>query len=91
MNILDWNPQGHISPIYVNEPTDSKRSPYKLSLLDFYKRFSTSDDRKKILNGLIAYRQKLHSLGFAVGFQWIDGSFLELIEKKKIDHLEILM
>ena len=83
MNILDWNPQGHISPIYVNEPTDSKRSPYKLSLLDFYKRFSTSDDRKKILNGLIAYRQKLHSLGFAVGFQWIDGSFLELIEKKE--------
>ena len=83
MNILDWNPQGHISPIYVNEPTSSNRSPYKISLLEFYKRFSTSDDRKKILDGLIAYREKLHSLGFNKGFQWVDGSFLELIEKKE--------
>ena len=83
MNILDWNPQGHISLIYVSEPTDSKRSPYKISLLEFYKRFSTSDDRRKILDGFVAYRQKLHSLGFIEGFQWVDGSFLELIEKKE--------
>lgn len=80
--MLLWNEQGFISPIGV-EPTSKKdRSPYKISLLDFYKRFvKVSPERKKLLDGLIAFRSEMHSLGVTEGFQWIDGSFLENIEK----------
>lgn len=79
--MLLWNDQGFIPPIGTS-PTSRDRSPYKISLLDFYKRFAAiSPERKSLLNGLIDFRSELHSLGITEGFQWIDGSFLEDIEK----------
>lgn len=79
--MLSWNEQGFIPPIGTS-PTSWDRSPYKISLLEFYKRFvKISPERKNLLNGLIAFRKKVHSLGITEGFQWIDGSFLEDIEK----------
>ena len=43
-------------------------------------RFSTSPERRAILKGYLGYRAQLHRIGFANGFQWIDGSFLENVE-----------
>lgn len=80
---INWNKQGHISPIDLNNPTDTNRSPYKMDLLEFYNTFSYSDNRKIILNHFILYRKYLHKLHIKKGFQWINGSFLELIEKKE--------
>lgn len=78
--MLLWNEQGFIPPI--SSPTGNDRSPYKISLLDFYKRFAKiSPRREELVNGLIAFRSELHSLGVSQGFMWIDGSFLEDIEK----------
>jgi len=54
-------------------------SPYKISLLEFAQRFSTSPQRIDILKGFMAHRGRLLSAGIK-GFQWLDGSFVEDIE-----------
>jgi hypothetical protein len=76
----DWNVHGIIPP-FLNEPTEKfRRSPYTDSLLDFALRFSFSLERIRILQGLMEYRSRLHSIGIVSGFQWFNGSFLENAE-----------
>ncbi len=75
-----WNANGVLPPINSTAPTSADRSPYPVSLSDFAFRFGTSPQRRKILDGFLKYRQLLHSAGLTVGFQWLDGSFLEDVE-----------
>jgi hypothetical protein len=58
----------------------SDRSPYKVDLVAFVDKFSSSPERIKILDGFLRFRGELHRLGIISGFQWVDGSFLENIE-----------
>ena len=80
VSIPNWNAQGVIPPIDVNDPASLARSPYQVALTDLILRFATSPERKKILDGLLRFRAALHSVGLTTGFQWIDGSFLEYVE-----------
>jgi hypothetical protein len=50
-------------------------------MTDLVLRFGTSDERRQILDGLLYYRAELYAVGITTGFQWLDGSFLEEIEK----------
>ena len=43
-------------------------------------RFAISPARAAILRGFLDYRAALHAAGIIVGFQWVDGSFVENIE-----------
>lgn len=52
-------------------------SPYRVGLMDVVARYATSDHRRQILRGLVAYRSALRAAGITAGFQWIDGSFVE--------------
>ena len=79
MEIPDFDHRGLIPPFF-GEPTSNLRSPYKVDLIDFIQRFSTTPERRKILDGLLKYRSALHGIGISSGFQWIDGSFLEKVE-----------
>ncbi len=58
-------------------------SPYKATLPEFVAHFNTSDERRKILVGFLQFRQRLKTLGVRNAFQWIDGSFVENVEKVK--------
>jgi len=58
-------------------------APYKVSLLEVARRFSNGNARHEIIQGLVAYRTELRNEGIVSGFQWIDGSFVEDIEKNK--------
>lgn len=78
--IPSWNALGLLPPIDPDLPTSPDRSPYPVSLKDVVMRFSTSPERQAVLKGFLGYRAELHRLGFADGFQWIDGSFLEDVE-----------
>jgi hypothetical protein len=49
-------------------------------------RFATSPERRTILGGYLRYRGRLHAVGLVVGFQWLDGSFLENIELLEARH-----
>ena len=75
-----WNTLGLLPPIDTEAPASSRRSPYPAPLLDLVQRFSTSQERQAILHGFLEYRQALHDVGLASGFQWLDGSFLEHVE-----------
>lgn len=73
-----WNIHGVISPITDDVSID--RSPYEISMLDFVKKFSFSNERVAILRGFLYYRKFLYSLGITAGFQWVNGSFTENVE-----------
>lgn len=75
-----WNAQGVISPVNPLDPTAAERSPYPVSLINFVNKFSTSSERRKVLQGFLRYRIELHNVGLTQGFQWLDGSFLEQVE-----------
>jgi hypothetical protein len=59
------------------------RSPYKATMSEVVRRFATSPERAVILRGFIDFRQAIRDIGFAQGFQWIDGSFVEACELTK--------
>jgi len=81
VRIPDWNPQGLLPPNDAVDPTSAERSPYAVSLIDFVVHFGTTKERQTILQGLLGFRAALHAAGLNNGFQWVDGSFLEDIEK----------
>ncbi len=63
----------------ATNPAD--RSPYRVTIDDIVGRFATCDNRAKLLLGLNNYRAHLLSGGFVHGHQWIDGSFVEDVER----------
>ena len=75
-----WTAVGLLPPIDDADPTGAQRSPYRVSLRDLAMRLATTPERRAILLGLLRYRAALHRLGLAVGFQWLDGSFVEDVE-----------
>jgi len=77
--IPDHNQSGVLPPFLpgLTPAIEGATSPYRVSLLNLAKRFSINEERIKILNGFIAYRNALRAVGFNHGFQWIDGSFVE--------------
>ncbi|MHC8491395.1 DUF6932 family protein [Thalassospira sp. SM2505] len=79
--IPDWNLSGLIPPIRPGEDaTGTDRSPYNVGVDQLIDRFCTSQERKRILEGLINYRIALYRIGIKQGFQWLDGSFMEDVE-----------
>ncbi len=69
-----------VLPPHLGDPrTLAQLSPFPCTTLELCQRFSGSDSRVRILNGLLAFRAILAQTSFT-GFQWLDGSFLEDIE-----------
>ncbi|UUX92967.1 DUF6932 family protein [Methanoplanus endosymbiosus] len=79
--IPDWNTDGILPPINMADPTGFERSPYSISLTDLILRFANTKHRREIIKGFMNFRSALHESGLTEGFQWIDGSFLENVEK----------
>lgn len=83
MPIPDFN-YNNVIPPHLGNPTDpNKISPYKADILDFCIRFATSFERIEILKGFVKFRLEAWKFGIQNGFQWIDGSFSEDIEKSE--------
>lgn len=70
-----------IPPRYSVDGASLNRSPYHIDISYFVERFSLTPKRITLLMGLLDYRSKLYNIGIVNGFQWINGSFLEDIEK----------
>lgn len=80
VSVPPWSAGGVIPPVNSVIPTAAERSPYSVSLPELVLRFGTSADRRRILDGFLRYRRRLHDAGLRSGFQWLDGSFLEDVE-----------
>lgn len=81
--IPEFNQSGVLPPFLPGtDPTNRySTSPYPVTALQFVQKYATSTDRIAILKGLFQYREKLRNSGIVNGFQWIDGSFVEDVEK----------
>ena len=74
----------NVLPPHKGNPTSrTDISPYECSIMEFCKRFSTSQHRVGLLKGLVLFRLEMIKYGINNGFQWIDGSFSENIEKSE--------
>lgn len=83
MPIPDFD-HNNVIPPHLGNPTEpSHLSPYECSILDLCHKFAFSKDRIEILKGLVKFRQRINENGIIYGFQWLDGSFLENIEKSE--------
>ena len=80
--IPPFSSDGLLPPYLGGSPGEQEglMSPYKVSLTELVVHFATSPERIDILRGFLQYRADLRSFGFATGFQWIDGSFVERID-----------
>lgn len=81
MPIPAFTPEGVLPP-YIGDPRQPHDlSPYPATILELCGRFNSSPVRVEILRGFLTFRQRLRTAGFVAGFQWLDGSFLEDIER----------
>lgn len=81
--IPPFNISGVLPPFVGTGPeVRAGTSPYSSSMVEMAKRFSTSQPRIALLKGLIGLRAKLRAIGVD-GYQWIDGSFMEDVEKTR--------
>lgn len=80
-SIPEWNTRGVLPPCKVNAPTSAERSPYCVRLLDLVLHFAASPARREILLGYLEFRRRLHEIDLVSGFQWLNGSFAEDIER----------
>jgi uncharacterized protein DUF6932 len=81
VGIPPWTADGVLPPINASRPVSPDRSPYVVSLGDYVRRFGSTPERRVIIDGLLRYRAALHAVGLDIGFQWLDGSFLEHVEQ----------
>ncbi|RSE88615.1 DUF6932 family protein [Achromobacter denitrificans] len=76
-----FNISGVLPPFTGAEPGNrAQMSPYKSTVLDMARHLGTSLQRVELLIGLLMYRTALKASGVSLGFQWIDGSFVEDVE-----------
>lgn len=72
-----------LPPHLGNPAVKTDLSPYLCTILEICNRFSTSPNRIEILKKFVAFRLRINNLGIVDGFQWLDGSFFEDIERSE--------
>lgn len=79
-----FNISGVLPPFLGTNPTQrTEMSPYAVSMVEVVRHFATSNERVDILAGLLDFRAALRAAGIVNGFQWLDGSFVEDVEKTR--------
>jgi hypothetical protein len=71
---------GGIIPPHLGDPTQGDRSPYLTDSVELVQNLGFSAERRTILRGLLEYRKMLYDHSFTVGYQLINGSFVENCE-----------
>ncbi len=80
--IPSFTARGLLPPFVGASPAAAaSRAPYVATIIEIVDLYATSPERLLILDGLLRYRDMLQRVGLVSGFQWIDGSFSEEIEK----------
>ena len=79
-----FNTSGVLPPYAGSSPgVPGALSPYMTSMTAVVSRFGISRERLDILEGLLNYRSALKTAGIDKGYQWLDGSFVEDVERRR--------
>lgn len=84
MPIPAWDGVGVLPPIHGDGTSTATRAPWQCTIVEFVRRFCTSEPRREILLGFLRYRAALRAAGVE-GVQWLDGSFVENCEARRTD------
>ena len=75
---------GLLPPYCGSDPTQQQLlAPYPTTVEVVAQHMGGTPVRSRILQGFLAFRQALNQTGLCDGFQWLDGSFAELIELRE--------
>lgn len=73
-----------VVPPHFGDPVEpGQLSPYARTTVDLCLRLGTTSERKTILRKFLDFRDRLRAEGLTNGFQWLDGSFLEDVERRE--------
>lgn len=74
-----------VLPPHLGNPADgsSEMSPFLCTTIELCEKFGNTPERRRILKRYLEFRMRLRSAGISKGFQWLDGSFMEDIEKQQ--------
>lgn len=92
MPLPDFNIDGVLPPFVGSDGPGGHfedLSPYKASVGELVRALSFTEGRKSILRGWLLHRRALRAIGFAEGFQWVDGSFVE--KNKEPRDIDVVM
>ena len=78
--VPEWDERGLIPPVVGR---GASNSPYEISPTQIVERFGKSKKRRHLLDGLLEFRADLYACGISLGFQWINGSFVEDVEQRR--------
>lgn len=79
--VPDWQYDGLLPAVTAVGVELEGRSPYAVDVLGLVKRFGHTDRRRALLRKFFAFRGELRDCGWHSGFQWLNGSFLEDVER----------
>ena len=88
MHFQSMPPLNHegLLPPFLGDPSQKLGlSPYQTSVVDLIARFGVSKRRLEILHGFIMFRRRLFQVGLKTGFQWVNGSFVQLLDREPND------
>jgi hypothetical protein len=66
----------YVGPLGPGGPAQAL-TPYVATAVELVTTFGTTGHRRNLLQNWLDHRAAFRGLGFAQGFQWIDGSFVE--------------
>jgi hypothetical protein len=75
--------RGLLPPFAGTDPTTLARSPFLATMGELVAQLGGTPERRQLLRNLIAYRALLSGDGYNTGLQFIDGSFVEDIERSE--------
>lgn len=78
--IPDFDHNLVIPPHRGNPARPEQLSPYDCNTLEMCQKFATTKQRVELLKSFLAFRKRIYDNGVRMGYQWIDGSFLENVE-----------
>jgi hypothetical protein len=83
MAIPAFDGRSLLPPFLGADETTPDRSPYSTTMSELLASLGTTPVRENLLFGLLKYRELLKSTGYVQGIQFIDGSFVENIERRE--------
>jgi hypothetical protein len=83
--IPQFSSSGVIPPFVGAAAGNAERSPYRTEMSEVATRFGFTAARRCIIRGFIDLRAELRRVGVREAFQWIDGSFVEKIDREPKD------
>ena len=74
--IPSYDLRGYLPPYIGLDGRTPDRSPYRSSMTEVVAQLGTTSERKKLLKGLLEYRELLFKLEYVQGLQLVNGSFV---------------